>query len=253
MRERFVVLCLLLLACSSTLLGCTSNGDDGSYPIRPGNIGGVGGGSGSGGGAIDAGPRDGGVATVGRICLTDDLRYPDRCASTGAGGITVQRGTASVLTTPDGKFDLPPATAVGDWRVSRADLVISAVPYSAGAAVLIPVITTVNFALFLNNNGIVLADGQGSLLVASRAPNGLPKASVQISTSPVGVPGVYYDGPSAKTWSRDPTGTQAVAIAPGLLAGTYNVAGAAPDGSRSLPAVPVVANALSFVVLDFLK
>jgi hypothetical protein len=242
---------LPLCALGLVLAGCTSNGDDGSYPIRPGNIGGVGGGNGSG--ANDAGPRDGGVATIGRVCLTDDLRYPDRCASTGAGGITVQRGAASVLTAPDGKFDLPPATAIGDWRASRADLVVSAVPYSAGAAVLIPVITSANFALFLTNNGIVLSDGQGSLLVASRSPNGLPKASVQISTSPVGVPGVYYDSPSAQLWSRDPVGTQAVAIAPGLLAGTYNVAGAAPDGTRSLPAVPVVANALSYVQLDFLK
>jgi hypothetical protein len=237
------------------LVGCTgTNGDDGSYPIYAGNGGNAGGGT--SGGSADAGV-DGRIDfTIGRVCLADDLRFPEACASVGASGISVQRGTSVATTRDDGKFDLPPATAIGNWIVSRADLVTSVVPYSAGAPVLLPTIATTKWTALLTSNGITLGDGQGVLHVTSRRPSGLPKTGVGVSTDPAAALGTYYGGASATLWSTavPGPGSPGVALVPGLLQGSINaVAGASPDGTRTLSLVPIQANAITFVRLDFLK
>lgn len=233
------------------LLGCAANGDDGSYPTRPGNGGGVG--TGGADARTDATPGDGGVATTGRVCLTTDLRKPDQCASVGADGMVIRRGTATATTRADGTFDLPTELVTGDWQVTKLGFVPSVLPFVAGAPVFIPVISTANFNNLLAGNSIVIVDGQGTLVVTARRPTGLPKPLVVVSTDPTSVPGVYYDGASALVWDRDATGTQGVALVPGLIAGTVNVAGIAPDGTRTAPQVPITAGAITFLQLDFLQ
>ena len=240
----------LLLSTAVGASACAGGGEDG-YPVRPGT--GVGGGP--GGGTADAGVDgrlDGGI-TTGRICLASSLRTPDVCAATGAAGISVTRGTFTVLTGADGTFLLPPATAVGNWSVSGAGLVTMVAPYLAGAAVQIPVFTTAAWDLLRRDNNMVLVDGQGSVMVSALRPSALYKPLVVVSTDPAGVSGVYYAGDGLQIWNRDATSALGVAVAPGLPAGTITLAGVAPDASRTLPQVPVVAGAITFVRLDFAK
>jgi hypothetical protein len=247
---------LLTFALGFLLISCAGGGDDG-YPSRPG--GSAGGGTGTGADAgPDGGGSDGGVAR-GRVCLIEDLRFPDRCATQGAGGISVQRGAVTATTGSDGRFDLPAATAIGSWRTSRAAgngvlaLVNSVVPYVVGAPVVIPAIALQDWTAFLAANNLVLGAGQGSLHVTSRRPNGLPKAGVSVSVLPASVLGVYYDSTGLLLWNSQTPGPQGAALLPGVVESAPDVEGIAADGTRRLQQVPVVENAITFIVLDFLK
>lgn len=248
MRSQLVSLGLVLGA----MAACVPASDNSGYPPLGGGVGGGGsGGSGGGGGSADGG-TDGGSG-VGRVCLTSDLRKPEVCAATGAAGIAVKRGTVTVTTAADGTFSLPPASERGDYLASRTDLVTAVVPYVAGAQVIIPMVATATWNQLRLDNNMILIDGQGSLLVAAVRPNGLYKSQVVVSTEPATTSGVFYDTTSVQLWGREATGSLGVALVTGLPAGVANVAGIAVNGSRSLPQVPIVENALTFVRLDFLQ
>lgn len=247
MRSQLLSSGLVLAA----MAACVPASDNGDYPPRGGGVGGGSGGSGSGSGTADAG-TDGG-SSVGRVCLTTDLRKPEVCAATGAAGIAVKRGTVTMTTAADGTFALPPSSERGDYLASRTDLVTAVVPYVAGAQVIIPMVATTTWNQLRQDNSMILIDGQGSLLVAAVRPNGLYKAQVVVSTEPATTSGVFYDTTNVQLWGREATGALGVALATGLPAGVANVAGIAANGSRSLPQVPIVENAITFVRLDFLQ
>lgn len=248
MRSQLLSPALVLAA----MAACVPASDNGDYPPRGGGIGGGGGGGGGGSGS-GSGSGDGGTGGFGRVCLTADLRKPEVCAATGAAGIAVKRGTVTSTTAADGTFSLPPASERGDWLASRTDLVTAVVPYVAGAQVIIPMVATAALNQLRQDNSMILIDGQGSLLVATVRPNGLYKAQVVVSTEPAATSGVFYDTTNAQLWGREATGPLGVALITGLPAGVANVAGIAPNGARSLPQVPIVENALTFVRLEFLQ
>jgi hypothetical protein len=236
--------------------GCAGNGDDGDYPMRPGNGGTIGGGGG-GGGSGDAGPDSGtdGPLAIGRVCLISDLRFPTSCAAAGAGGLTVKRGTTSATTAVDGKFTLPPAATVGDrWLVTGSGLtfVPSVVPFVVGAEVRLPLVTRATFDAFRQANGITPLDGVGAVHVSSFRPNGAPKPGVTVLASPQGTSQTIYASTSPTVWSQTP-GTSGVALVPNLSAdGPVTIVGSA-DVTTNLGGLPVVANSITFVSLDFLQ
>jgi hypothetical protein len=238
----------------SALAGCAGHGDDGDYPSRPGNGGTIGGG---GGGSGDAGPDGGGDAptAIGRVCLITDLRFPSNCAATGVAGLTVKRGTATMTTAADGRFTLPPVSNLGDrWLVTGTGLTLisSVVPFVAGAEVRLPIITRANYDAFRQANGITPLDGVGAMHVSSRRPNGTPKPNVTVLASPGGTSQPLYAGSSATVWTLAP-GTSGVALVPNLSAdGPVTITGSA-DVTTNLGNLPVVADSITFVGLDFLQ
>ena len=246
----------LVVAGVSGLWGCAGNGDDGDYPSRPGNGGTIGGGGGGGGGG-DAGPDGGGDAptAIGRVCLISDLRFPSNCAATGAGGLTVKRGTATMTTAADGRFTLPPVSNLGDrWLVTGTGLTLisSVVPFVDGAEVRLPIISRANYDAFRQANGITPLDGVGAIHVSSRRPNGSPKPNVTVLASPGGTSQPLYAAGSATVWTLTP-GTSGVALVPNLSAdGPVTIVGTA-DVTTNLGNLPVAADSITFVGLDFLQ
>lgn len=251
MRLRFLALGLLLAGCT------TSSGDD--YPVRPGggSIGGGGGGGGGDGGVSDGGASDGGP-TVGRVCLIADLRFPTACAGSGAGNLVVQRGTATMMTRADGRFDLPAASVTGDrWTVNGgtgSTLVRSVVPYTPGGSVLLPMVAQPTWDAMRAGSGITPLDGTGALHVLSLLPNGSPKLGAAVTVTP-SLDSTYYPNNSATIWSQVVGTTSGVALVPNLTAGqAVDIGGVATGNVRAtLLQQPIEANSITWVTLDFLQ
>src|ERR1700750_528041 len=100
------------------------------------DIGGGGGGGGGGGmGPIDAGlgsgSGSGGDVVAGEICLLTDVRQPDLCAATGAGGYLVTLDGHTATTNADGTFLIDSPTSSNlMWQVTGTDIETSLMSYS---------------------------------------------------------------------------------------------------------------------------
>src|SRR5437879_12702520 len=107
---------------------CGSKADD--FMTQPGG-GGPGGGCGSGSAPYDSNPTDGVVSSPdggisGRVCLATDPRKLTGCATSGAGGFTVQLGSAAATTGADGKFTIAsPSMTNLVWNVTGTTIVSS--------------------------------------------------------------------------------------------------------------------------------
>lgn len=218
--------------------GCAS---DTRYPIGPG-----GGGSGTGSGphpdaAVDSAISGDGVIH-GRVCLLANPQDPASCKTTGADGLAVHLGTGTATTSADGSFAI--AMSSGDWSVTGASIVTSHKLFGGGDYV-IPAIATTDFETMKTSTGVVIAQGEGSI-IAWIVHNGAGLQNATVTSMPVATYAAYYDGAGA--WLQVSTGVQGVAWIPGINAGTASLTVTPSGGSgTSVPGLPVIDREITFV------
>ena len=217
-------------------------------PCVPGG----GGGGGGGGGQVDAPPRDGNNPGFprGRVCLSTDLRFPARCANTGADGFTVTYGNLQASTDADGSFAFTatPTTTPKVVKASRADFITSLVP--AAQTVLIPTVATSVYDQFLFDNAFVLPTDKGT--VFARVLNvGAAYSGATVESVPVALANTRYAGSNAIAWEVTATGTEGLAALPGVATGTIDIVVTPAVGTaRTFTGIPVEGAAVSFVGLE---
>ncbi len=224
--------------------GCQPDHQD--FPPLPGGGGGGGGGGGIGGGGTltDAATTDG-QTLLGDLCLLSDLRDFTSCATTGAGGITIEIGAETALTADDGTFEIAEPTGTGlAWRASGIDIVPSVVPFSSQLVVY--AIASATFDDLSQSNGVLLAGGQGSVVVHALSGTA-PVEGATVTTDPVAQFTTFYDGTSATVWDQDATGPGGVAWVPGVAAGTVTVTVSPSSGTPQITNVTVDDGAITFV------
>jgi hypothetical protein len=167
------------------------------------------------------GPQPPGTVLRGRVCLVLDLRALGTCAASGAGGLAITAGAASVRTAPDGTFELPrPAAADPDLAVTGPGVVPTFTPVERAAVALVPVVDADVFARELTSNGVLLPDGTGSIL--GRVTTGAaPAIGIGVTSQPAAPFGPFYDGTDAFTLDR--TGARGVFFVPGLATGAAHL------------------------------
>ncbi len=215
-----------------------------------------GGGAGAGGGGsgqVDAAPGDGGTDaafTRGRVCLTTDLRFPARCANTGADGFTVSYGNLSATTSADGTFAFTaaPTTMPSVIKARRVNFITSLVPN--GKTVLIPTVATAVYDQFLFDNAFVLPADTGT--VFARVLNvGAAYSGATVVAVPVALAITRYAGSNAITWEVTATGAEGIAALPGVAAGTIDIVVTPTVGAaRTFTGIPVEGAAVTFVGLE---
>lgn len=199
------VLVLALLA------ACKANGDDGGYPLGPGQ--GVPGspnpGTGvpSDGGLSDA-FFDGGVAVKGRVCLLSDLRLfggTSGCAATGVAGMIVQAGVRNTQTGDDGSFTInAPASSAFTWRVTSPatgtvlKLVPSLTPASLGTNPVLPAVSDVVYDDLLNANGLSTNAEQSGSVFVRVLKDSAPIKNVTATSDPAAPQLAFYDSDTSK-------------------------------------------------------
>jgi hypothetical protein len=226
------------------LAGCEQAGDD--FPLNPG-----GGGGATGGTSVDAAEfdDDGGTDLSARVCLVTDLRTPgDLCASSGADGFTVTLGARTATTATDGSFTIErPTSANLVWRVTGNGIVTSVKPFTTD--LVIPAISTTRYNELLLANGILLAQGQGSVVASVvRAGAALPNASA--TTQPEAQFVTLYDTANANVWAQVATGTRGTAWITGLAAGAALLRVTHASAPAQEAAVPVEDQAITFVTIE---
>lgn len=220
------------------------------YPITPG---GGGGGTGTGtkpDAAVDGYDGDGGGMITGRVCLlgTNPHRL-GACAASGAGGNTVELGTATATTADDGTFVLTPIESTTDamWIVSGANIKSSAIQFSSTKT--IPVFDLAVYELMLGSLNIVEGTGNGALMTRiTRAGARVADATIAVQPTADSVP--YYDGVSETDWQDVATGAYGVAWIPSIQAGGVSVTVTADETSKVVTGNQVRADTITFVYAD---
>jgi hypothetical protein len=212
------------LALLVLVAACHSNaGDD--YPIGPGGDGPSVGSHPGGGGAGDGGTGDGGAGDgdagaplQGRVCLLTDLRQIGnlaRCATTGAGGLSVTLGTRSATTAGDGRFTIfAPLGAGFTWHVTGLNAITrSAMPF--GTDNTIPAISETRYNDLVLLNGAEVTDLQGSIVV--RVVSGAAAVPGITAATNDATGATLYDSPSsAENWAPNATDAAGIAWLPGV-------------------------------------
>lgn len=220
---------VLLLA---LLAACKANGDDGGFPLGPGQ--GVVGTPNPGNAPVDSGISDaffdGGVAVKGRVCVLSDLRLvglTTGCRATGVAGMIVQAGVRSAQTGDDGSFTInAPESSAFTWKVTSPatgtvlKLIPSFTPASLGANPVLPAVSDVVYDDLLNANGLSInAEQTGSVFV--RVLKGsAPIAKVTATSTPAAPQLAFYDSDTSATdWKLQGsvgTGSHAIVWLAGL-------------------------------------
>ena len=218
-------------------------------PLEPG-------GPGGGGSMVpphgDAGTDggDGGAGIAARVCLVKDLRFPaSGCANTGADGITVTLGTRTATTDATGAFTIE--TPLGSnltWHAARADLITSAVPFSGD--LVIPAITADDYNTLLTDNGVLLSQGQGSLVLRI-VEAGVLLAGAKATIAPVSQFATFYDTNDKTQWDQNATGPAGVAWITGEAAGAATVTITPPSGSAQQASFSVEDLGITFATVEF--
>jgi hypothetical protein len=239
-----------LLSVSIMLLGCNSQPlCTPQSPCIPGGGGGV------IGGQIDAPKRSDAALDasniVGRICLTTDLRFPLRCASTGAEGFTITYGDATASSTGDGSFafSAAPTVAATTLKATRSGFVTSVIPRSNGSF-LIPTTLQQTFDTFMSDNAFPLPADHGTV-VARVLKSGAPLLGAKLVSNPISLQIALYAGANASIWETKSTVADAVIALPGILQGNVEITVAPAVGAaKKFVDIPVVGGAVTFVALD---
>jgi hypothetical protein len=236
------VLAVLVVAACQT--------DHPDNPLEPGGPGGPGsmvpphGDAGVG----DAG--DGGAGIAGRVCLVRDLRAPETaCANVGADGITVTLGTKTALTDATGAFTIE--TPLGSnltWHATRNDLVPSVAPFSGD--LLIPAVTADDFNELLTDNGVLLSEGQGSVIVRV-VQTGMLLAGAKATSAPVAQFGPFYDSSDKTVWNQNVTGPLGVVWISGAAVGATTLTITPPSGTAQQTILPVEDLAITYATVEF--
>jgi hypothetical protein len=232
---------LLLLA---ILVACkTSNGDD--FPVEPGGPGPGGVGMMLDGPELDASDPDAMTTLTGRVCLVKDLRKLTTCEPMGAGNITVKLGTQTALTSATGAFTITkPGGSNLVWRASGAAIVSSV--FAFGPTNVIPAIGVQDYLDLQGANGVVLVQGQGSI-IARIVRNNVPQAG---ATARVPNVASKYDGGTPLVWTDLTTGAAGTAWIPGIAPGTPVVTTTPASGPATMESVLVEDQAITYVTID---
>jgi hypothetical protein len=201
-------------------------GDD--YP--PGGGGGGPIAVGSGGNHSDGGVGDGGGRLTGRVCLIADLRRvgdATACAATGAGGLNVAlgigpsttAGTRTATTQDDGGFAIDAPMGAGfTWHVTgpvTGTKVIAPSVMLFGTSNTIPVIAAARYSDLVSENGALISDLEGSIVV--RVVHRAAAVSAIVASSQAATNPTFYDAAaSADVWTTTSTGGFGVAWLPGV-------------------------------------
>jgi len=234
------------------LAGCPAAQED--YPVGHG---GYGPGSSSGGmrdsgtGDDDGGDGgDGGTTIAGRLCLVTDLRALTTCEPTGAGGVTITLGSQTATTADDGRFTITAPQGSGvTWHASGGPIVPSVMPFSAQTT--IPAVTADTYNTFLQSNGVLLAQGQGSMF-ARIVRDAQPVTGTTVTTNPPAAEPTFYDGDDSAVWDQDVNGTGAAGVAwlTGVPIGTAMLTVTPPGGPIRLESHRVEDLAITFPTIE---
>ncbi|MBV8755841.1 MAG: hypothetical protein JO257_01115 [Deltaproteobacteria bacterium] len=217
-----------------------------------------GGGGGGGGGAVDAAGSGSGSAIKdapsaidanlfsGRVCLTSDPRTltdASTCPSTGVGGLTVRLGAHVTTTADDGTFSIvgdPAAQPV--WRVTGSNIVSSFEPLGY---YYVPALTTTGYANLLSANGVLLVQGEGSI-IALEFSNGVGTTGVTAAANPLSRYEGFYS--AASGWTQTATDAHGIAWLPGINVGTASVtSNIGMTASVTVSNVPVFDGGVTFI------
>jgi hypothetical protein len=220
------VLVLALLA------ACKANGDDGGFPLGPGQ--GVPSTPNPGTTPVDGGASDAffdsGVAVTGRVCVLTDLRLiglTTGCQATGLAGMNVIAGVRQTTTRDDGSFTInAPESSAFTWQVTSPatgttlKLIPSLTPATLGTNPVLPAVSDVVYNDLLNANGLsVNAEQTGSVFVRV-LKDSAPIAKVTATSTPAAPQLAFYDSDTSATdWKQSGgtgTGTHAVVWLAGL-------------------------------------
>lgn len=168
----------------------------------------IGGGSGSGGTAGDAGVvgggDDAGVLVTGRVCIVQDLRTPIACDTTrDASSVKVTLGTRTPAAAPakTGEFTiLAPLGTDLVWHATGLNFVPSVMPF--GTDNTIPIVPDTLYTEMQSMNSVtILAETQGSVL--ARVVSGVsPVANVAATSTLVSDNAIpLYDTKDGLIWS----------------------------------------------------
>jgi hypothetical protein len=223
----------------AVLLALAACGDDGSMlPINPG-----GGGPGGSTNPDAAVQDDGGANIAGRVCVLVDARALSSCASSGAGGLTVQLGTQMATTIDDGSFVITrPSGTDLVWRVSGDGIEPSALPLASAST--IPAIDSLLYDDMLAITNATL--GSGGALIARVGRSGTPSAGVVATASPQPSSEVYYDGASTLEWETDATGSSGIVWIPSIATGTASLSFDNGVNQTSLVDISIFSDTITF-------
>lgn len=237
---RFVLAALLVAGCSQ--------GDGQKYDIPTGGGGGGGGGGGSGE-LPDAGTGSGsgsGSQITGLVCLVSDLRQPNACATSGAGGYTVKLDGATATTAADGSFAIAAPTSTNVmFEVDGADIATSLMAYSAAHR--IPIVKAVDYVDLQNTNGMSQVGSTGDVFVHV-VHAGTSVGSVGGTVTPAATYSTLYDGSTAGSWTMTGTSMYGMIWFPGIPMGSATLS-ITPQGQATtvVNAVPVGDGTITWV------
>ena len=217
------------------------------YPANPGGGGGGTGSSMRRDAATDDSDAEGTV--TGRVCLIADDSSIETCPNAGAGGIAVSIGTATTQTAADGRFTLERMAGDTLLRVQGAQLMPSA-RVVAGTNV-VSVFRQDLYEQMLATTQPAQAAGDGAIVVrVTRAA--VPQPGFTATASPNLTSEVYYDGVGLLAWDLDATDAFGAIWIPSIGPGSATVTVSDGATTKTLDAIPVLADTVTFVYADIL-
>lgn len=230
-RVAFVLVCAACAACAD---------DPGTeFPVEP-----------SAGSAATTGmdqPSDTTNMFRGRVCVVDDVRALNTCATRGAGDLTVQLGDSVAVTSEDGSFAMPTPVGTGlSFTVSGANVVTTTQLLNARAQ--INALRQDTFDEMLFQTGIVAPPANTGSIIAAVTRGGVPLSGVTGTVSPAGEFGPFFDGTAPEPWSRNSTGASGIVWFPDVVTGpaslTFNTL---TGGSAIVGGVQVINGGITMV------
>lgn len=181
------------------------------FPIEPGT-------NGSGATSGTEAPEDTSGRFRGRVCVVDDVRALDACATTGAGGLTVTLGDSVAVTFEDGSFTMPTPIGTGlSFTVSGGDVVTTTQLLNARAQ--INALRQQAFDTMLLETGIVVPPANTGSIIAAVTRGGVPLSGVTATSTPTPAFGPFFDGTAPEPWTLNSTGASGIVWFPGVVTG----------------------------------
>lgn len=243
----FVIFGLACAACGRDFeqFPTDPHGGGGGGGIRPG------GGSGSGSDDIDAGV-DALNGLDGRACLILDSRDTATCEDTGASQIVVHiNGVTDVQTADNGDFTIETPTGTGlVWRLTNNDLVTSIQQF--GAPNQIPILQNTTYDDMLSTFNVSTDPATEGAIIVTVVQNKAPLQAATVDLGDTTGARFFYDGIGPNDWLEGQvTKEHGAAWITNVPVGNHDVIVTPAAGSAATaPAVPVQANAITYVLVD---
>jgi hypothetical protein len=252
MRLGFALVAMMVAACGDdgSMLPVGGGGNDGGFGFPDGSkIDSTPSGDAQMGDSGTPAPVDAALI-VGRVCLANDPRKLNECATTGANGLTVRLGSETTTTSADGTFTIKASS--GTWRVTGSNIVTSIMVL---ADYEIPAILRTSYDAMVAASLVppMLNPGEGSVMVQvirNGVGSGLQATGFSVPTSTF-FPR-YDSDASPSAWVTDTTHGAGTIWIPGIDVGMANItvdtATAAPITQTGLP---IVDGAITFTTFIF--